>query len=49
MGGPSAPGPAPSAVPGSDGLNPYAWMRYRDLPAMRDYLTAEPDELVGQR
>src|SRR5579875_594572 len=33
-------GPPPSA-PASGGPDPYAWMRDRDLPAMRDYLAAE--------
>jgi len=37
MGGP----PAPPAAPASGDPDPYAWMRDRDLPAMRDYLTAE--------
>ena len=36
-----APGPAPPAAPASGGPDPYAWMRDRDLPAMRDYLAAE--------
>jgi oligopeptidase B len=32
---------APAAGPAADGPDPYAWMRDRDLPAMRDYLAAE--------
>jgi oligopeptidase B len=39
--GPPAPGTAPPAAPASGGPDPYAWMRDRDLPAMRDYLAAE--------
>jgi oligopeptidase B len=39
MGGPVMSGPP--AAPASDGPDPYAWMRDRDLPAMRDYLAAE--------
>jgi oligopeptidase B len=31
----------PPAAPRGDGADPYAWMRDHDLPAMRDYLTAE--------
>jgi len=31
----------PPAAPASAGPDPYAWMRDRDLPAMRDYLAAE--------
>jgi oligopeptidase B len=31
----------PPAAPASGGPDPYAWMRDRDLPAMRDYLAAE--------
>jgi len=31
----------PPIAPASDGPDPYAWMRDRDLPAMRDYLVAE--------
>jgi oligopeptidase B len=34
-------GPVPPAAPTSGGPDPYAWMRDRDLPAMRDYLAAE--------
>jgi oligopeptidase B len=41
MGAPPAPGPTPPAAPASGGPDPYAWMRDRDLPAMRDYLVAE--------
>lgn len=32
---------APAADPAAEGPDPYAWMRDRDLPAMRDYLAAE--------
>lgn len=32
------PGGPQAVLPGGD---PYAWMRDRDLPAMRDYLAAE--------
>ena len=46
IGSPAAPGPAPSIVSGSGGLDPYAWMRDREMPAMQDYLGAEPDEQV---
>jgi oligopeptidase B len=35
------PGAVPPAAPVSGGPDPYAWMRDRDLPAMRDYLAAE--------
>jgi len=31
----------PPAAPAGSGPDPYAWMRDRDLPAMRDYLAAE--------
>jgi oligopeptidase B len=31
----------PPAAPARSGPDPYAWMRDRDLPAMRDYLAAE--------
>jgi oligopeptidase B len=31
----------PPAAPASSSPDPYAWMRDRDLPAMRDYLAAE--------
>ena len=31
----------PPAAPARGGPDPYAWMRDRDLPAMRDYLAAE--------
>jgi oligopeptidase B len=31
----------PPAAPAAGGPDPYAWMRDRDLPAMRDYLAAE--------
>jgi oligopeptidase B len=31
----------PPTAPASDGADRYAWMRDRDLPAMRDYLAAE--------
>jgi len=41
MDAPPAPGPAPPAAPASGGPDQYAWMRDRDLPAMRDYLAAE--------
>jgi oligopeptidase B len=41
MGGPPAPPTAPPAAPASGDPDPYAWMRDRDLPAMRDYLAAE--------
>jgi oligopeptidase B len=41
MGGSAAPGPVPPAAPASGDPDPYAWMRDRDLPAMRDYLAAE--------
>jgi Prolyl oligopeptidase, N-terminal beta-propeller domain len=41
MGGLPAPVPAPPAGPASGGPDPYAWMRDRDLPAMRAYLAAE--------
>jgi oligopeptidase B len=41
MGPPPAPEPAPPAAPPAGGPDPYAWMRDRDLPAMRDYLAAE--------
>jgi hypothetical protein len=34
------PGGPPAVLPGGD-PDPYAWMRDRDLPAMRDYLAAE--------
>ena len=33
--------PGPPAARASAGPDPYAWMRDRDLPAMRDYLAAE--------
>jgi oligopeptidase B len=33
--------PVPPAAPASGDPDPYAWMRDRDLPAMRDYLAAE--------
>ncbi len=38
-----APPVAPRFLPGGPpgGEDPYAWMRDRDLPAMRDYLAAE--------
>jgi oligopeptidase B len=38
--GPPAAG-GPPAAPASGDPDPYAWMRDRDLPAMRDYLSAE--------
>jgi oligopeptidase B len=38
----------PSAVLGAE-PDPYAWMRNRDLPAMRDYLAAERAYYDGQR
>src|SRR5215472_2405456 len=42
---PGTPPPpvAPRFLPGGPqpGPDPYAWMRDRDLPAMRDYLAAE--------
>src|ERR1700733_13364993 len=38
---PPGPGPAPPVALASGGPDPYAWMRDRDLPAMRDYLAAE--------
>jgi oligopeptidase B len=47
MGGPagSRPPVAPRFLPGGSpagpAADPYAWMRDRDLPAMRDYLAAE--------
>ena len=41
MGGPPGPGPGPPTAPASGDPDPYAWMRDRDLPAMRDYLAAE--------
>jgi oligopeptidase B len=34
------PGGPPAVLPGGE-PDPYAWMRDRDLPAMRDYLAAE--------
>ena len=33
--------PVPPAAPASGGPDPYAWMRDRDRPEMRDYLAAE--------
>ena len=41
IGGLPAAGRAPPAAPASGGPDPYAWMRDRDLPAMRAYLAAE--------
>jgi len=32
---------SPPVAPAAGGPDPYAWMRDRDLPAMRDYLSAE--------
>src|SRR5580693_1944350 len=38
---PPGPGPAPPVALAAGGPDPYAWMRDRDLPALRDYLAAE--------
>ncbi len=38
---PVAPRFLPGGPPGGPAADPYAWMRDRDLPAMRDYLAAE--------
>jgi oligopeptidase B len=38
---PRLPDPGTPAAAASGGPDPYAWMRDRDLPAMRDYLAAE--------